>query len=170
MTLPTSPTSPTSPDDPIQHSDPTIDRLLARYAARLRTRPGLSDRILAAVERELEAPAVLASIGGARWRRSLAAAAVVLIACGVAASLVLRSSSRGDGGAPTTDLLMVAEGSHAERMLVALAGAADDDASMQRHSMLDEIIPGSGVQFEELDREVRLLLGESARAGRGAER
>lgn len=144
--------------------DARLEQLLAMRAERLQRRPELCNRVFAAVERELEAPAVIATIGAARWRRSLAVAAALLLACGVVATIVLRGEPRREmnaGGSGST--LIVAEGSHAEQMLVALVDPASGADSIDPRAIIDEILPGSGVDIDELDLELRAIIDESRR-------
>lgn len=161
MTLPRDHADPFSGDSGA--GDDRLERLLSRRAARLQHRPGLCDRVFAAVERKLEAPAVVASIGPRRWRRALAAAALVL-SCGVVVTLVLRSErSDGTNTAGGDSTLIVAEGSHAERMLVALIDPAGSAETINPRAIIDEILPGSGVDIDELDLELRAIMGETRR-------
>jgi len=142
--------------------DERLERLLELRSARLQSRAGLCDRVFAAVERELEAPAVVSSIGVTRWRRSLAAAAALLLMCGVVATLVLRGEPGNDSNTTGGDaMLIVAEGSHAERMLVALIDPASSAERIDPRAIIDEILPGSGVEFDELDLELRAIFSET---------
>lgn len=138
-----------------------VTRLLAHRAELLRDRPGLCDRVFHAVEREIDAPIVVASIGTAQWHRSLAIAAGVLLACGLVATLVLRGEGRSSASPGSYETLAVADGSNAERVLIAIMGSTESGASVDGAAMLDEFIPGSSVQLDELDREMSVLIGES---------
>lgn len=142
-----------------------ITRLLAQRTDHLSRRDGLCDRVFARVELELQAPMVLASIGPAQWRRSLAIAAGLLLACGVVATLVLNNNTETTRSPVRSEALVVADGSHAERMLIALIEPASDVRSGDRAAIIDEILPSSSVQLDELDREMRALLGQATDVG-----
>jgi len=150
----------------MQH-DPTeapefeaVVRRLAQRAERLQVRPGLCDRVADAVEREIDSSMVLASIGPAPWRRSLAIAAGVLLACSVVSTMVLRGNGRVVDAPRTTETLVFADGSHAERVLIALMGSTSDSVPSDGAAIIEELLPGCNVRLDELDLEMRELMGE----------
>lgn len=157
------------PDDPVR-SDPTLAALVERLDARgrrLSVRDGLTERVLAAVERERLAPTVAGRIERSAIRRWVALAASLLLMVGglVVAMLVLRGD-RGawhDPAAPMT--LTLAEASPAERLLVALADESVPGAAAAHREIIEEILPGAAVQYDELDQELKRILGAAGANG-----
>lgn len=153
----------------MNHHDP-IEHLLARRGERLAHRPGLTARVLAAVEAERalaferDRSSVLAVIGPGQWRRSLAAAAALLLACGLTATMVLRTEPTIGGARPTRDLV-VADGSHAERLLLALISPLASDPGSAERASIDEVIPAAGIRFQDLDQEMERIIDAPLGAG-----
>ncbi len=145
-----------------------VERLDAR-GRRLRDRAGLTDRVLGAVQRELEAPVVVARLGPPALRRwSAMAAALVVVIGGLVVALMLRGdrTPSADAGAP--EMLVVADASSAERLLVALVDPSRPSTDDERQALMEEILPGSTVQLDELDQELRRIIGSSGNGGGGS--
>lgn len=160
--------------DPFNLSTLEVEALLARRTEGLCHRPGLCDRVQAAVEREVMAmqsadgAQVLAVIGAPRWRRSLAFAAGVMLACGTLATLVLHGGHAASMRHRTVDGLSVtmamASSSRAEQMLLALSGAKVAPGGVEASSIIEEILPAGAMRLGDLDAEMRALLAEAPRS------
>lgn len=138
-----------------------IERLLHRRAERLRQRPGLAERVMGAIERELNAPVVIGRIEPS-WRHRMAAlaAVVVLLVLGFVAARLLRTEH--SARESPIDLAAIAEAPIAERLLVALLEESQRDLPAARTPLIEQLIPGSAVQFDELDQELHAILGRAA--------
>ncbi|MBM4112560.1 MAG: deoxyribodipyrimidine photo-lyase [Phycisphaerae bacterium] len=142
--------------------DPQLREVVARLEARgrrLRVRSGLADRIFAAVERELDAPAVVARVGPSPIRRWAALAAILtIVLAGLTTALLLRGGLTGREDPVRAETLVLAEASPAERLLVAFVDESVPGAASDRREFMEEILPGSTVRYDELDLELRRIL------------
>jgi len=148
--------------DGLDASTRPIVELLMLRTEHLRRRPGLCDRVMDAVEREIDAPVVAGRIGPSReWRIAALAAVVMLLLVGFIASIMVRGDRAIEAAPQSTDFVALADASPAERMLIALLDDPGLAGQRERAEIIEEMLPGCGVQLDDLDRELRRIIGDA---------